>query len=40
MKNFVKAKDSSSGFKYIKQFPKKLPKLSDAKIKKGIFVVP
>ena len=37
MKNFVKAMDNSPGFMYLKQ---KFPKISDAKIKEGIFVGP
>ena len=37
MKNFVKAMDNTPGFMYLKQ---KFPKISDVKIKKGIFVGP
>jgi hypothetical protein len=38
MKNFVKAMDTNgAGFMYLKH---KYPRLSDAKIKKGIFVGP
>jgi hypothetical protein len=38
MKNFIKAMDqNSAGFMYLKN---KFPRISDAKIKKGVFVGP